>query len=402
MPWLDMFKIRYSWGKVGNDNTGYFRFPYLYTINETPGIVWNWGTDTAPFVTRGYHYTQIASPDVTWEIAKKTDIGLDFVAFKNKLSFTVDYYHEKRSGIFMERRFLPLIVGLESNPWANVGVVKSWGVDGNFEYKQKIKQVNCTLRGNITYCKNSIVDKDEENTIYPYQYEKGYRIGQQRGLVALGLFKDYDDIRNSPKQQFGTVQPGDIKYKDVNGDGVVNWNDQVAIGATSTPSLIYGVGASISWKGFDFNVHFQGAGKSTFQISGKTVYAFSEGRWGNILKGMTDGRWISKDISGTEATENPNATYPRLSYGGNLNNYRASSFWLRDGRYLRLKNLDIGYTLPKSLLIKLHLTSVRIYVSGQNLYTWSEFKNWDPELGSGRGEIYPITKSLTAGMQITL
>lgn len=402
MPWLDMFKIRYSWGKVGNDNTGYFRFPYLYTINETPGIVWNWGTDTAPSVTRGYHYTQIASPDVTWEIAKKTDIGLDFVAFKNKLSFTVDYYHEKRSGIFMERRFLPLIVGLESNPWANVGVVKSWGVDGNFEYKQKIKQVNCTLRGNITYCKNSIVDKDEENTIYPYQYEKGYRIGQQRGLVALGLFKDYDDIRNSPKQQFGTVQPGDIKYKDVNGDGVVNWNDQVAIGATSTPSLIYGVGASISWKGFDFNVHFQGAGKSTFQISGKTVYAFSEGRWGNILKGMTDGRWISKDISGTEATENPNATYPRLSYGGNLNNYRASSFWLRDGRYLRLKNLDIGYTLPKSLLIKLHLTSVRIYVSGQNLYTWSEFKDWDPELGSGRGEIYPITKSLTAGMQITL
>lgn len=402
MPWLDMFKIRFSWGKVGNDNTGNNRFPYLYTIGESAHNVWNWGTDTAPLGSKGYHYTQVASPDVTWEVARKVDVGLDFVAFHNKFSLTMDYFHENRSGIFMQRSFLPGSVGLESNPWANVGVVKTSGFDGNFEYKDRVGQVNWTVRGNITYSKNKIVDRDEENNVYPYQYTKGYRIDQQRGLVALGLFKNYDDIRNSPQQQFGAVQPGDIKYKDVNGDGVVNSGDQVAIGATSTPSLIYGIGASVSWHGFDFNLHFQGAGKSTFQVTGKTVYAFSEGRWGNILKGMTDDRWISKDISGTEATENPNASYPRLSYGGNANNYQASSFWLRDGRYLRLKNVDIGYTLPKSLLIKMHLTSMRIYVSGQNLFVWSKFKDWDPELGSGRGEDYPITKSITAGVQVSL
>ena len=400
--WIDIFKIRYSWGKVGNDNTGSNRFPYLYTIGETSGYVWNWGTLTSANATNGYHYTRVASPDITWEVARKTDLGVDFVAFKNKFSLTMDYFHENRSGIFMERRYLPSIVGLESNPWANVGQVKNSGFDGNFEYKDHLGQVNWTVRGNITYTKNKILNRDEENSAYPYQYQKGYRIDQQRGLIALGLFKDYDDIRNSPQQQFGTVQPGDIKYKDVNGDGVVNNGDVVAIGATSAPRLIYGLGASVSWHGFDFNLHFQGAGKSTFLINGKTVYAFSEGRWGNILKDLTDGRWISGDISGTAATENVNANYPRLSYGGNSNNYRASSFWLRNGRYLRLKNLDIGYTLPKPLLIKLHLTNVRFYISGQNLITWSKFKLWDPELGSSNGEAYPITKSVTAGVQVSL
>lgn len=401
LPWLNMFKLRYSWGKVGNDNMG--RFPYLYTLDYTPNIGYNWGSNLSSGTIPGIHYTQMASPNVTWEVARKTDFGFDFVAFDNKFSLTMDYFHEKRTGIFIQRMFLPDITGLESYPWANVGAVKSQGFDGNFQYKDHIGEINWTVRGNITYSKNTILERDEENNIYAYQYGKGYRVNQQRGLIALGLFRDYDDIRNSPKQSWETVQPGDIKYKDVNGDGIVDDGDRVAIGATDTPSLIYGLGASVSWRGFDLNLHFQGAGKYTFLINSGAVNAFRDGRWGNILQGITDNRWISSDISGTKETENPNAPYPRLSYGYNLNNQQSSSFWLRNGRFLRLKNLDIGYTLPKPMVNTIHLESVRIYISGQNLITWSPFKLWDPELDSSqRGQIYPITRSLTAGIQISL
>lgn len=401
LPWLNMFKLRYSWGKVGNDNMG--RFPYLYTLDYTPNTGYNWGSNLTSGTMPGIHYTQMASPNVTWEVARKTDFGFDFVAFDNKFSLTMDYFHEKRTGIFIQRMFLPDITGLESYPWANVGAVKSKGFDGNFQYKDHIGEINWTVRGNITYSKNTILERDEENNVYAYQYGKGYRVNQQRGLIALGLFRDYDDIRNSPKQSWGTVQPGDIKYKDVNGDGIVDDGDRVAIGATDTPSLIYGLGASVSWRGFDFNLHFQGAGKYTFLINSGAVNAFRDGRWGNILQGITDNRWISFDISGTKETENPNAPYPRLSYGYNLNNQQSSSFWLRNGRFLRLKNLDIGYTLPKPMVNTIHLESVRIYISGQNLITWSPFKLWDPELDSRqRGQIYPITRSFTAGIQISL
>ena len=401
LPWLNMFKLRYSWGKVGNDNMG--RFPYLYTLDYTPNIGYNWGSNLTSGTIPGIHYTQMASPNVTWEVARKTDFGFDFVAFDNKFSLTMDYFHEKRTGIFIQRMFLPDITGLESYPWANVGAVNSKGFDGNFQYKDHIGEINWTVRGNITYSKNTILERDEENNVYAYQYGKGYRVNQQRGLIALGLFRDYDDIRNSPKQSWGTVQPGDIKYKDVNGDGIVDDGDRVAIGATDTPSLIYGLGASVSWRGFDLNLHFQGAGKYTFLINSGAVNAFRDGRWGNILQGITDNRWISSDISGTKETENPNAPYPRLSYGYNLNNQQSSSFWLRNGRFLRLKNLDIGYTLPKPMVNTIHLESVRIYISGQNLITWSPFKLWDPELDSRqRGQIYPITRSFTAGIQISL
>ncbi len=401
LPWLNMFKIRYSWGKVGNDNMG--RFPYLYTLDYTPNTGYNWGSNLTSGTMPGIHYTQMASPNVTWEVARKTDFGFDFVAFDNKFSLTMDYFHEKRTGIFIQRIFLPDITGLESYPWANVGAVKSKGFDGNFQYKDHIGEINWTVRGNITYSKNTILERDEENNVYAYQYGKGYRVNQQRGLIALGLFRDYDDIRNSPKQSWGTVQPGDIKYKDVNGDGIVDDGDRVAIGATDTPSLIYGLGVSVSWRGFDLNLHFQGAGKYTFLINSGAVNAFRDGRWGNILQGITDNRWISSDISGTKETENPNAPYPRLSYGYNLNNQQSSSFWLRNGRFLRLKNLDIGYTLPKPMVNTIHLESVRIYISGQNLITWSPFKLWDPELDSRqRGQIYPITRSFTAGIQISL
>lgn len=246
--WMNMFKIRYSFGKVGNDvlkiGNDEYRFPYLYTIGDGTGYTWadyNYSNSYS-----GKRYTDLASNYATWEIATKHDLGVDLALFNDKFTATVDYFHEQREGIWMERKYLPSIVGLGSNPRANVGKVLSEGFDGNFAYREKINKVDITVRGNITYSKNTILEKDEENNVYPYQMERDYRVNQAKGLIALGLFKDYDDIRNSPRQDFGTVQPGDIKYKDVNGDGVVNDGDKVAIGATTRPNMIYGFGISAS------------------------------------------------------------------------------------------------------------------------------------------------------------
>jgi TonB-linked SusC/RagA family outer membrane protein len=404
LPWINMFKLRFSHGKVGSDTTS-DRFPYLYTIARD-GSGYTFGQTSGTNAYSGAYYSQVASNDVTWEIAKKNDFGIDLVLFDNKFSLTWDYFSEDRTGIYMTRSYLPGITGLESTPKANVGSVSSKGFDGNFKFEQKLGQVNLTVRGNMTYSKNKIGEYDEENNVYPYQYQSGYRVNQVRGLIAEGLFRDYDDIRNSPKQEFGDVQPGDIKYKDVNGDGVVNSGDECAIGATSTPNLIYGLGVSVQWKGFDFNLHFQGAGKSTFMTYGKCVYAFSEGQWGNIFKGMLDDRWVDSETAATlglVANEDPNATYPRLSYGGNTNNYRNSTYWLKDGRYLRLKTLDFGYTLPKQVINRIHLQNVRFYVSGTNLFLlYKKFSMWDPESLQPRGEDYPITKAVTVGVQVSL
>lgn len=399
--WINMFKVRFSHGKVGNDNMGNERFPFLYKIEGT-NTGYQWAQNGGDRFYSGMHYTQVSSPNVTWEIATKNDLGVDLSLFKDKLSANVDYFDEKRTGIYMSRNYLPSIVGLESTPKANVGSVRSRGFDGNFTFREKVGAVDLTVRGNVTYSKNEVIEKDEENNVYPYQMEKGYRINQAKGLISLGLFKDYDDIRNSPRQDFGIYQPGDIKYKDVNGDGIINDGDQVAIGATTKPNLIYGLGASASWKGLDVNVHFQGSGKSTYFINGKCVYAFSEGEWGNVMKGMLDDRWVSADISGDPSTENPNASYPRLSFGGNSNNYRNSTFWLRDGSYVRLKTVDIGYTIPKNVVNKLHFNNVRIFLVGTNLLTWSSFKLWDPELADPRGESYPLSKSITMGLSVNL
>lgn len=405
LEWMNMLKVRYSFGKVGNDNLGDQRFPYLYTIGrgENGGAGYQWADYTFDRSYGGMRFTQVASPYVTWEVASKNNLGVDISLFGDKLIANMDYFNDKREGIYMQREFLPAMVGLESTPSANVGAVSSQGFDGRLVFKQKVGDVNMTVRGNMTYSKNEILERDEENAVYPYQMQKGYRVNQTRGLIALGLFEDYDDIRNSPTQTFGRYQPGDIKYKDVNGDGVIDGGDVVAIGATRRPNLIYGAGVSARWKGLDVNVHFQGAGKSTFFINGPSVYAFNGNLWGNLLEGLVDeNRWISSEISGDPATENPNATYPRLEFGGNSNNFRNSTYWLRNGAYLRLKTVDIGYSVPTKIVSKMRLTNLRVFVVGTNLLTWSSFKLWDPEMASSNGQQYPLTKSVTLGLNIKL
>ena len=236
----------------------------------------------------------------------------------------------------------------------------------------------------------------------PEQPKKAYAQAQMRDELTLkGLSKRISSQTTVSRADVSAVLISAVE----NMVEALKAGDQVAIGATSRPNLIYGIGASFSWKGFDLNIHFQGAGKTTFPINGKCVYAFSEEDWGQIFKGMLDDRWVDAETAaklGIAANEDPNASYPRLTYGANKNNQQQSTFWMRDGRYIRLKNLDIGYTLPKAFVNRMHFNNIRVYVTGSNLLTWSKFDTWDPETARAKGEAYPLTKSVTMGITVNL
>lgn len=399
MDWLDLLKIRYSVGEVGNDNFGGLRFAYLSTIES--GGSFNFGEPVSPNSYAGLYYSQVASDALTWEVARKQNLGIDINILHNLFSFTFDIFQETRRNIYIQRSQLPAVAGISSQPWANVGRMDNRGIDGNFGVRKKIGKIDFTLRGNVTYYKNKILERDEQQNSYPYLLQEGFRAEQTRGLIAMGLFASYEEIRNSPRQTFGNYMPGDIKYKDVNGDGIINDEDVVPIGASWRPALEYGMGLSASFKGLDVNVHFQGAGRNSYFLNGPTAYPFVDGAWGNILTEVTDpgSRWISKDMAGNHKdAENPNAKYPRLSYGGNANNYRASTFWMRNGAYLRFKTLDVGYTVPAKIATRLRVSNVRVYLLAQNLTVWDNVKVWDPEMASSDGTRYPLPKTITAGM----
>ncbi|WP_423130171.1 SusC/RagA family TonB-linked outer membrane protein [Gaoshiqia sp. Z1-71] len=400
LPWLNMFKLRYSYGEVGNDQIGSDRFPYMSFIGTSTSM--NWGEYGSNGV-QGYRITTMGSSNLTWEKAQKHNLGIDLILFDSKLSATADVFRDKRSDIFMRRSQMPYSTGLQDlQPWANIGEMKSEGIDGQASYTHKLGEVAFTLRGNFTYAKTIVLNYDEADNALPYQMTKGYRLNQTRGLIALGLFKDQEEIDNSPVQTFGSYLPGDIRYKDVNGDGVIDDKDVVPIGYTTQPNLSYGFGCSLSWKDFDFNILFQGSGKSDFFLGGNSIYPFNGGETGNILSKVADpgDRWISREISGDPATENPNALLPRLSYGGNANNYRNSTFWLRDGSYLRLKSLEFGYNFPRKYLARFFAESARIGFIGYNLLVFSAFDWWDPEIGSSDGARYPITKTYSLNLTV--
>ena len=230
---------------------------------------------------------------------------------------------------------------------------------------------------------------------WAYQNYAGFAQGQQRGLIAEGLFESQDDIDNWPKQDFGPVRPGDIKYRDVNGDGVVNTFDAVAIGYTVIPEINYGFGVSLGWKGFDASVFFQGVDHVTRIIGGQNLFGASSQimKLGQIYEDVALNRW-------TLSNQNPNAPYPRLSLNKVENNQQASTYWQRDMSFIRLKNAEIGYTIPKKLTKKIGLSTVRIYGQGVNLLTFSKFKLWDPELNASYGNVYPTMRTFTFGAQL--
>lgn len=404
MPWMDQFKIRASYGEVGNDEIAGRRFPYITLVN-TDDNSYSFGEFTNNS-SQGYRIKTMGTPYLTWEVAKKYDIGVDFSVFNSKITGTIDWFLDKRDDIFMKRNQMPLTTGLaDQTPMANVGKMKSYGWDGNIAYSQRIGQVNLQLRANFTYQTTDVIDKDEAANELWYKMEKGFQLNQSRGFIALGLFKDQEDIDRSPSQEAlsnKTILPGDIKYKDVNGDGVITDDDIVPLGYREVPGLQYGIGLSANWKNWGINLLFQGTGKCDFFVGGSGPHAFHDGKRGNILQVMVDGnRWIPKEISGTEATEDPNADWPRLTYTNNNNNNRKSTFWLKERKYLRLRNLEITYDLPQMWTRKFLVSNMRIGFIGQNLFTWAPFKWWDPEGTNESGSSYPINRTYSCYIQFS-
>ena len=404
MPWMDQFRIRASYGEVGNDEIAGRRFPYITLVN-TDDNSYSFGEFTNNS-SQGYRIKTMGTPYLTWEVAKKYDIGVDFSFFNSKITGTIDWFLDKRDDIFMKRNQMPLTTGLaDQTPMANVGKMKSYGWDGNIAYSQRIGQVNLQLRANFTYQTTDVIDKDEAANELWYKMEKGFQLNQSRGFIALGLFKDQEDIDRSPSQEAlsnKTILPGDIKYKDVNGDGVITDDDIVPLGYREVPGLQYGIGLSANWKNWGINLLFQGTGKCDFFVGGSGPHAFHDGKRGNILQVMVDGnRWIPKEISGTEATEDPNADWPRLTYTNNNNNNRKSTFWLKERKYLRLRNLEITYDLPQMWTRKFLVSNMRIGFIGQNLFTWAPFKWWDPEGTNESGSSYPINRTYSCYIQFS-
>ena len=398
-PFLDLLKLRYSYGLVGNDQiSGNVRFPYLTYINMSAS---GYAFGDVPLSYNGVTESKLGSTGLVWESAIKQNLGIDIQAWES-LNITVDAFMDNRNNIFMQRVTLPGTIGVGTKPYGNVGKMKSWGADGTVSYTRQFGEVTTEARGNFTLTRDKILDYDEVSPRYPYLGKKGSSNNITRGLIALGLFKDEEDVNNSPSQ-FGKVLPGDIKYKDVNGDGVINGDDIVPIGNSSIPKLQYGFAASCSWKSFDFNVFFRGASQVDYFMGGAGFYPFAGGATGNVLTIIKDpkNRWTPASYSGDPATENPNARFPRLTYGHNENNNRASSFWLSDASYLRFKTLEIGYTVPKALTEKSAISNFRVSLIGDNLFIWDKVKLWDPEQASSNGAVYPLTRSYSLVLQLS-
>lgn len=393
---LSYLKLRGSYGTLGNDGIQGRRFIYMATVVDGREF---WYGDTRGVGGKSLREGDPENLAVSWETARKLNMGIEIELFR-KLKLNFDVFQENRDGIFIQRASLPALVGLTTMPYTNVGKALSRGFDGTLEYTHKIDQVLLTSRVVYSFSRSRIIDNDQPDYQYKYQNRIGKPINQRFGLVALGLFQSEEEIAASPVQNFGAYRVGDIKYKDVNGDGVVDNFDQVAIGKTSVPELTYGVGGTISWKGLELNLLFSGIGNTDFHLGGSSIYAFDQD---NMQRSsFNEDLYFNSWKTTNSAEQNANAIYPRMSIGGkpgSVNNKQTSTYWLRDGSYVRLDNAELAYNIPSKLTKKIFLNSTRLFLTGRNLLTFSSFKLWDPVRSNGDGSGYPPNRSLLIGIQ---
>jgi len=408
LPWLSLLKIRGSYGSVGNPLSTY-RFPFM-TIMQTglnlAGSPQGWGS-TLDGVTE----LQFGANNLMWERTIKSNVGFELELFKSHFRLEVDFFNSHADDIFQQRETIPGYVGLiySARPYGNVGSMRSYGSDGTISYTHDFtKDLNFTIRGNFSYAQNEVINWEQPPSRYPYQPRNGYPLYSVQGYIADGLFADEDDVKFSAVQTFGgyRVMPGDIKYKDINGDGVINSDDRVYLTTNPLPNLVYGIMADVKYKNFSLGVRFYGRGNVPFFHVGSGYntgyYPFVNGRTGNVLSEVADpsNRWVPKEYAESvgidpSLAENPNAKYPRLSYGSNNNNTQLSTFWQNNARYLRLADVTLNYNLKASFLKTLGLSSVDVQLWCENLYVWSKIKDWDPEQAMFNGLAYPIPSRYT-------
>ena len=412
VKWLNFLKFRGSYGTVGNDRlAGDRRFPYLTLLNNNLAAS-IWGSDgLRETVTE----TFIGANNLQWEKAEKADLGIEGRLWEDKISFVVDIFSDMRNGIFQQRVQVPAYAGAITAPYGNVGKMRSFGTDGNIEYKEQLtKDISFVVRANYTYSNNMVYNWEQLYEKYPYIERTGYPSGVHRGYRSLGLFKNEDEIRNSPRQTFGNVMPGDIRYEDVNGDGKVDSEDQVPLSYGTFPLLMYGFGGEFRYKQFSIGVLLKGTGKTDyFRVgqggNGMGYIPFHGGEAGNVLTMAADprNRWIPREYAQAhgipvELAENPNATFPRLQYGYNSNNSQLSDFWKGDARYLRLQELTLSYNLKHDALRRIGVAGIDIQLVGNNLITWDKVKIFDPEQAARNGQAYPLPAVYTLQLYIHL
>ena len=382
-PILNYLKLRASYGIVGNDNIGGIRYMFDQYYD---GYGYHLGNSNN--VQDGLVQGKLANPDVTWEKEKKFNVGFE-ATLVNKIDVSFDYFIQKRSNILSQPyRTVPDYLGI-SRPDINIGKVDNKGLETSIRYNGiGKKDLTYFVETSLWYAKNKVVYNAEAIQENEYLYGTGRIVGQPFVLEAIGFFKDEDDILKSPTQTFTDVRPGDIKYKDQNKDGKIDSNDYYPIGYTSMPQITLGLHGGITFKGFDMDIFFQGAANRTVYCGGKYYHAFqNDGKISSIALG----RWTPETAE--------TATYPRLSSENNLNNYQASSFWQKNGNFLKLRSLEIVYTLPFQLSRKINLEKVRIFANGTNLFSLDHMDGFtDPETMSG----YPALRIISFGLSIQL
>lgn len=394
---INKLKLKATHGLSGNDAIGNpsDRFFYISEVDmnnegkqSSFGTYGNYGGQTL----NGISISRYSNEDITWETARKTNFGIELGLF-DKIELQADYFIESRWNILMPRASIPTTMGLQAEVLANVGKAKSSGVDLSLDYNHVInKDFWLTGMANFTYATSQFeVYEEPKYSNAPWKSRIGTSLNQGFGYVAERLFTDEEEIRNSPTQ-FGNYMAGDIKYKDINGDGKITELDMVPMGYPTSPEIVYGFGLSGGYKQWDLSFFFQGLARESFWIDASATTPFVDGQ-NALLKAYADSHW-------SEENRNLYALWPRLSYQKVENNLKPSTWFMRNGSFLRLKSLELGYTVPVNLVKKIFVKNLRVYFSGTNLLTFSSFKLWDPEMG-GNGLGYPVQRVFNLGAQIS-
>ena len=392
LKFVNNLKLRGSWGKAGNDRVNDYQYLATYDMQSTP---YSFGGAAVQAAKE----SRLPNPDITWETAALTDIGFEGTLWKGLLSFEIDYFFKRTKDILRPTQKTSSIIGI-ALPDANIGIVDNKGIEFMLGHNNNIKDFRYNANFVFTYATNKAVELGEaEGTLNdPFRRQTGRPLNAYYGAISDGLFTSEEEIANSPDQG-GGISPGDIKYKDISGpngipDGKIDGYDVTKIGHSNVPEIFFGLNLGAEYKGFDLSVNFQGATRVNFMFNQYAAYAFYNG--GNIQTWQMKERW-------TPESNNANARYPRLTTSPTSNNMMTSDYWLRDGTYIRLKTLQIGYTFKQSLMSKLNIRSLRIYASGQNLFTWTkdDLMTVDPEAYDSRGTFYPQAKVYTVGINLT-
>lgn len=389
-------RLRATYGIIGNDAIGSpsDRFFYLSNVNmNDAGKAASFGRDPGDeYTLNGITVSRYADPDITWETATEKNFALEISLF-DKLNIDAEYYTQYRDHILMPRAAIPQEAGFSAPIKANLGAATGRGVDLSLDFKQYFSNSFwASAMGNFTYATSSYKKYEEPHYQDAYRSHVGQSIYQQYGYVAEKLFVDDQEAQNSPYQNFGVYGGGDIKYIDINRDGQITEADEVPIGNPTLPEIVYGFGFSVGYKGFDLSAFFQGLANESFWIDADSTWPFANDN--ALLKAYADSHW-------SEDHRDVYALFPRLSSNVNENDTQTSTWWMRDGAFLRVKQVELGYTLPDRIGRKLHTSLFRVYLNATNLFNFSHFRLWDVEMG-GNGLGYPIQRVFNLGVNINI